>query len=97
MFTPLVPELWTAETLGLWTGTEREGQFDNREYSTNLIYSCSEKQSDSRDKEEAVASGLDRKGGNWERREREGGQISVSAHLCRCGVGVTIMNLMREI
>ena len=67
MFRPLVQELRTAERLGLWAGTEREVQLDNREYSTNLIYSCSDKQSDSRDKEEAVASGLDSKGVNLER------------------------------
>lgn len=95
MFTPLVQELWTAERLGLWTGTEHEGQLDNREYSTNLIYSRSDKQSDSRDKDEAVASGLDREGINWGRRERREVRYQ-SAHTW-CGVGVTTMYLMSEI
>ncbi|XP_028271372.1 serum response factor-like isoform X1 [Parambassis ranga] len=52
------------------------GQFEDREYSTEVVYSGSEPDSDSGDDEDAAGSGGDRRGVKRERSEREVGRQS---------------------
>lgn len=52
------------------------GQFEEREYSTEVVYSGSEPDSDSGDDEDAAGSGGDRRGVKRERSEREVGRQS---------------------
>ncbi|XP_070774740.1 serum response factor-like [Enoplosus armatus] len=52
------------------------GQFDDKEYSTEVIYSGSDQDSDSGDDEDTAGSGGDRRGVKRERSEREVGHRS---------------------
>ncbi|KAM9857069.1 serum response factor-like isoform 2-T2 [Aulostomus maculatus] len=52
------------------------GRFEVREYGTELVYSCSDQESDSGDDEDMVGSGGDRRGVKRERSEREVGHQS---------------------
>ncbi|KAF3688233.1 Serum response factor [Channa argus] len=54
------------------------GQFENREYSTEVVYSGSDQDSDSGDDEDTAGSGGDRRGVKRERRERELGHQSTT-------------------
>lgn len=59
------------------TASETDGgQFDGREYSTEVIYSGSDQDSDSGDDEDTAGSGGDRRGVKRERSEREVGHQS---------------------
>ncbi|KAM7009401.1 LOW QUALITY PROTEIN: serum response factor-like [Tautogolabrus adspersus] len=60
------------------SGTE-EDRFEDREFSTEVIYSGSEQDSDSGDDEDTVGSGGDRRGVKRERREREVGRQSAGS------------------
>lgn len=51
--------------------SETHGQFDDREYGAEMVYSGSDQDSDSGDDEDTVASGGDRRGVKRERSERE--------------------------
>lgn len=53
-------------------------QFDDREYSTEVVYSGSDQDSDSADDEDMACSGGDRRGVKRERREREVGHQSAN-------------------
>uniref|UniRef100_H3CB68 Serum response factor n=1 Tax=Tetraodon nigroviridis TaxID=99883 RepID=H3CB68_TETNG len=55
---------------------EAHGQFDDREYGAEMVYSGSEQDSDSGEEEDAVAAGGDRRGVKRERSEREVGHQS---------------------
>ncbi|XP_072240068.1 serum response factor-like isoform X2 [Leuresthes tenuis] len=58
-------------------GSERDGcRFEEREYSTDVVYSCSDQDSDSGDDEDAVGSVGDRRGVKRERNDREDGHQS---------------------
>ncbi|XP_040891863.1 serum response factor-like isoform X4 [Toxotes jaculatrix] len=67
------------------------GQFEDREYSTEVVYSGSEQDSDSGDEEDAAGSGGDRRGVKRERSEREVGHQSAhtSGGLSGSYVGVS--------
>lgn len=52
------------------------GQFEHREYSTEVVYSGSDQDSDSGDDEDTAGSGGDRRGVKRERSEREVGHQS---------------------
>lgn len=52
------------------------GQFEDREYSTEVVYSGSDQDSDSGDDEDTAGSGGDRRGVKRERSERELGHQS---------------------
>ncbi|XP_074551455.1 serum response factor-like isoform X3 [Halichoeres trimaculatus] len=60
------------------SGTE-EGQFEDREYSTEVVYSGSDQDSDSGDDEDTMGSGGDRRGVKRERSEREVGRQSAGS------------------
>uniref|UniRef100_UPI0037E8A1FD serum response factor-like isoform X2 n=1 Tax=Semicossyphus pulcher TaxID=241346 RepID=UPI0037E8A1FD len=74
----------TALTAGPNTASGiEEGQFEEREFSTEVIYSGSDQDSDSGDDEDTAGSGGDRRGVKRERREREVGQreaVSSGSH-----------------
>ncbi|KAM8771458.1 serum response factor-like isoform 2-T2 [Acanthopagrus schlegelii] len=55
------------------------GQFDDRDYSTELVYSGSDQDSDSGDDEDTAGSGGDRRGVKRERSEREVGHQSAAS------------------
>ncbi|XP_034534561.1 serum response factor-like isoform X1 [Notolabrus celidotus] len=67
------------------TGTE-EGQFEDREYSTEVVYSGSDQDSDSGDDEDMTGSGGDRRGVKRERREREVGRQEAGSSGGHCGI-----------
>ncbi|XP_029706857.1 serum response factor isoform X4 [Takifugu rubripes] len=58
------------------TASETHGQFDDREYNAEMVYSGSDQDSDSGDDEDTVATGGDRRGVKRERSEREVGNQS---------------------
>lgn len=60
------------------SGTE-EGQYEDREYSTEVVYSGSDQDSDSGDDEDTMGSGGDRRGVKRERSEREVGRQSAGS------------------
>uniref|UniRef100_A0A3Q3EZ70 Serum response factor n=1 Tax=Labrus bergylta TaxID=56723 RepID=A0A3Q3EZ70_9LABR len=60
------------------SGTE-EDRFEEREFSTEVVYSGSEPDSESGDDEDTVGSGGDRRGVKRERREREVGRQSAGS------------------
>ncbi|XP_030275257.1 serum response factor-like isoform X2 [Sparus aurata] len=60
------------------TDTDR-GQFEDRDYSTELVYSGSDQDSDSGDDEDTAGSGGDRRGVKRERSEREVGHQSAAS------------------
>lgn len=60
------------------SGTE-EGQFEDREFSTEVVYSGSDQDSDSGDDEDTMGSGGDRRGVKRERSEREVGRQSAGS------------------
>lgn len=64
------------------------GQFDDREYSTEVVYSGSEQDSDSGDEEDTAGSGGDRRGVKRERSEREVGHQAAAALGGLSGAGV---------
>ncbi|XP_071328373.1 serum response factor-like isoform X1 [Trachinotus anak] len=69
----------TVSTVGPGPNTATEtdgGQFGDREYSTEVVYSGSDQDSDSGDDEDTAGSGGDRRGVKRERSEREVGHQS---------------------
>lgn len=58
------------------TASETHGQFDDREYNAEMVYSGSDQDSDSGDDEDTVATSGDRRGVKRERSEREVGNQS---------------------
>lgn len=61
------------------------GQFENRDYSTETVYSGSDQDSDSVDDEDTAGSGGDRRGVKRERSEREVGRQTATSSAALSG------------